>query len=141
MLKKVFTGLAALVAAVALTSSGCQSAHSNVTAVFFTSSFTSNDELLRIPDGEFSAIEKVEALPTPVKTALAATFGQSSLKMANPGEPFNATDVMDSYPTRRLIFAGCTKERCLVHYEKGGRGQQYLAILFKLDDKGNADIV
>ena len=107
----------------------------------FHDSFTAGDELLRIQDREFFEVKTVEALPTSVKTALAAEFGQSNLKLANPGEHFNPGDVVDSYPSRRLIFAGCTRERCVVHYEKGGRGQQYLAILFKLGDTGNASFL
>jgi hypothetical protein len=122
----------------AIVAFGCQAARPKVNAVYFKSSSASNDELLRIPDHEFSEIKTVEALPISVKAALAFAFKQEHLLIANPGERFNPSDVMNSYPSRRLIFAGCTKERCLVHYEKGGFGHQYLAILFKLDDKQNA---
>lgn len=138
MAKKRFAGLTALVALAAF---GCQTPHSNATAVWFTSSSSFNDELLQIPDREFSEIKTVESFPSSVKTALASAFKQEHLLIANPGERFNPGDVVDSDPTRRLIFAGCTRERCVVHYEKGGRGHQYLAILFKLDDKQNADLL
>jgi hypothetical protein len=133
------TLLIGLLAFVASAFCNCQIPRPN--APSFHDSFTAGDELLRIQDRDFIEMKAVEALPTPVKTALAASFGQSRLRMANPGEDFNPGDVVDSYPTRRLILAGCSQDRCVVHYEKGGRGLQYLAILFKLDDKQNAGVL
>jgi len=54
--------------------------------------------------------------------------------MANPGEKFNATDVIRdaSVPRMRLIFAGISRNKCFVHYERGGIAHSYLIALFKL---------
>jgi hypothetical protein len=136
--KILFAALAALLAVAAF---GCQAQHPNTTAVWFTNSSASKDELAKIPNREFTTVETVESLPNPVKTALASAFKQESLSIANPGDRFNPSDVMNSHPSRRLIFAGCTKEKCVVHYEKGGRGLQYLAIVFRLDGKQNSDFL
>jgi hypothetical protein len=58
----------------------------------------------------------------------------SQLFMANPGEPFEATDfISDSrVPQMSLIFAGTQDDRSFVHYEQGGRGHMFIVALFKL---------
>jgi hypothetical protein len=70
----------------------------------------------------FVPISTVSALPDPVKTELARLFGTKSLALAEPGAPFQATDVVTDprLPWRRLVSAGCAADHCLVHYERGG---------------------
>ena len=81
----------------------------------------------RFLEGDFTIITNVKALPTPVLKAFTEEAG-SRLLIANPGEKFEATDVISdsSTPRMRLIFAGVGNDKSFVHYEQGGRG------LFKL---------
>jgi hypothetical protein len=60
--------------------------------------------------------------------------------MADPGERFEATDVITdpNLPRRRLIFAGVSQDRAFVHYEEGGIAQSYIVELFRLEPSGTA---
>jgi len=84
-------------------------------------------------NGDFTIVKDVRVLPVPIREALSEQGG-SRLVMANPGEKFEATDVIDdsSLPQRRLIFAGVSSDRCFIHYERGGRGHSYIIVFFKV---------
>jgi hypothetical protein len=105
------------------------------------SSASSQDALARISDRDFSEIKTVSALPGEVKAAMAELFKQKTLTVADPSQRFNSSDVVNSQPTRRLIFSGCSKERCVVHYEKGGRGHTYHAMVLKLGEGQRAEFL
>jgi hypothetical protein len=88
--------------------------------------------------GDFSLIKDVRALPAPVLQAFTEPGkGGSRLTMANPGKDFQATDfVLDNtLPSKRLIFAGVSGDKCFVHYEQGGRGHSYVLALFNVPSK------
>jgi hypothetical protein len=89
-----------------------------------------------ILDGEFSIVTTVEALPDGVKARLARLFKQEKLELANPDQKFNASDV--GRPGRRLIFAGVSKDKCFIHYERGGIAHMYLVVVFEIDKHQNA---
>ncbi|HYX53325.1 MAG TPA: hypothetical protein VE783_07720 [Candidatus Limnocylindrales bacterium] len=92
--------------------------------------------------GPFTPIATISELPQPVKAALAMAFRQNTLQIADPGKPFNATDVVDErLPMRRLIFAGQAGERFVVHYERGGRGHSYYALVFDVKDHNSAALI
>ena len=76
-------------------------------------------------------IAHVAELPKLVQEALRANFSSPKLEMADPGQPFQATDViMDaSLPIRRMIAAGCSNDHCLIHYEQGGIAHFYRVLL------------
>jgi hypothetical protein len=80
----------------------------------------------------FAPVTTVAALPASVREGLAQLFGET-LKMAEPGAPFQATDVLgpDRLPFRRLIAAGCSADHCLVHYEKGGFAHLFYVTVFR----------
>jgi hypothetical protein len=84
-------------------------------------------------DGTFSLITNTRNLPGPVLRAFTEQRG-SRLTMANPGKWFNASDlVIDAAPpSKRLIFAGVSGEKCFVHYEQGGIGLSHVLALFQL---------
>lgn len=87
--------------------------------------------------GEYRMLRRVADIPAAVRNAL----GGASFEMAEPGEPFQETDVVSRgrrLPSRRLIFAGCSAAKCFVHYEKGGRGHGYFVVVFSLDSSGGA---
>jgi hypothetical protein len=83
--------------------------------------------------GTFKPIAKVAELPAGVREGLAQLFGET-LKMAEPGAPYQATDVLtpgQRLPFRRLVAAGCSADHCLVHYEKGGFAHLYYVVVFE----------
>ena len=70
----------------------------------------------------FDIVTSIRGLPLGVRDALQTLFGSGSLDIAEPGAPFQATDVIvnPKLPRRRLIAAGCSVDHCLVYYERGG---------------------
>jgi hypothetical protein len=85
----------------------------------------------------FAPVTTVAALPASVKEGLAQLFGET-LKMAEPGAPFQATDVIgpDRLPFRRLVAAGCAADHCLVHYEKGGFAHVHYVVVLRTSVAG-----
>jgi hypothetical protein len=81
--------------------------------------------------GDYVVVRKVADLPIGM---------QNLYVMADPGERFEATDViMDStLPRRRLIFAGVVQNRAFIHYEQGGMAHTYVIELFRLDSAETA---
>ena len=84
----------------------------------------------------FSPLATVAALPASVRNALGSLFGSKTLDMADPGQPFQATDVMvmPRLPARRLLAAGCSPDHCLVYYERGGFAHIHQIVLFSTTD-------
>lgn len=85
----------------------------------------------------FSGISRVKDIPPSVLMKFAEIAKDSNLKIANPGEKFQVTDVIweKGLPSRRLIFGGISKDYCLIHYERGGYARSYNVIVFKLSAK------
>jgi hypothetical protein len=86
----------------------------------------------------FSPLANVAALPTGLRDELNNLFGGKTLELADPGAPFQATDVMVTprLPPRRLTAAGCSPDHCLVYYERGGFAHVHFAVLFKVSTAG-----
>jgi hypothetical protein len=84
----------------------------------------------------FTAVATVAALPASVRAALNDLFGGKALDMADPGQPFQATDVMvmPRLPARRLVAAGCSPDHCVVYYERGGFAHVHQIVLFSTTD-------
>jgi hypothetical protein len=90
-----------------------------------------------ILDGDFSIQKDVHRLPDTLKSAFAHLAGEQNFEMANPGERFQVADVIvePRLPLRRLLFAGISKDKYFIHYERGGRGHSYHIAVFKVDPK------
>lgn len=84
-------------------------------------------------DGDFTIVTDVKALPHSVVVGFTEQGGPRLL-MANPGETFEASDVIrdSGVPRERLIFAGVFYAKCFVHYEQGGRGHSYIIAFFSV---------
>jgi hypothetical protein len=80
----------------------------------------------------FQIVTSVRGLPLGVRDALQTLFGSTTLEIAEPGMPFQVTDViMDpKLPIRRLVAAGCSTDHCLVYYERGGVAHSWHVALF-----------
>jgi hypothetical protein len=81
--------------------------------------------------GQLSALKQIDrftALPAAIQAGQFTVDGVSAKgwQMAEPGGKFSATDVpVPGAPGRRLIFAACSAQLCLIHYERGGIAHFY----------------
>ena len=80
----------------------------------------------------FGIVTSIRGLPLGVRDELQNLFGAGSLDIAEPGTPFQVTDVVSNakLPRRRLIAAGCSIDHCLVYYERGGIAHSWHVALF-----------
>ena len=71
---------------------------------------------------QYALATTVQQIPPAVMADLSARMKHDP-RLANPGERFNPTDVVDPrYPMRRLVLAGLGAGSWFVSYEHGGRG-------------------
>jgi hypothetical protein len=61
--------------------------------------------------------------------ALKSRFGRDD-RLADRGDPFDATDVLAGKPRRRLVLAGHAERQWFVAYEVGGRGHHLVLAVF-----------
>jgi hypothetical protein len=89
----------------------------------------------------FEFITRQQMLPANVRVALAKTFQQKKLLLANPGEDFQQTDFAvikpghAGLPTRRLLFAFRTASYFVVYYESLSAGLGANALVFSINGK------
>lgn len=85
-----------------------------------------------VRDERFQIVTAVRGLPLGVREELQRMFGSTAMAIADPGERFQATDVITEpgLPIRRLSVAGCSQDHCLVYYERGGIAHTWHAVLF-----------
>lgn len=77
---------------------------------------------------ELRAIKRFTALPPAIAAGQFTVDGVSAKgwQMAEPGGKFSATDIpVPGAPSRRLIFAACDPQLCIIHYERGGIAHFY----------------
>ena len=84
----------------------------------------------------FEVVVSTKEIPATVQNRFSMTCRESTFSMANPGEEYQETDVVenDSLPSRRLVFAARSTDHFLIHFEKGGFGHSYIVVLFRLTD-------
>jgi hypothetical protein len=82
-------------------------------------------------EGQLVEVRSIEALPSGVRGALGAS--QSGLDgIADRGQSFNKTDVVDStLPMRRFSIGGVSEDCVLVAIERGGRGYWIEVLVFE----------
>jgi len=80
----------------------------------------------------FQMVTSIRGLPLGVRDGLQASFGSQTLDIAEPGAEFRMTDVVvnPSLPTRRLVFAGCSIDHCIVYFERDGIAHTWHVALF-----------
>ena len=81
----------------------------------------------------FDVITSIRGLPLGVRDELQTLFGGQALDIAEPGTPFQVTDVMVNakLPIRRLVAAGCSTDHCIVYYERGGIAHTWQVVMFR----------
>ncbi|HYL26887.1 MAG TPA: hypothetical protein VEW74_03570 [Candidatus Nitrosotalea sp.] len=83
-------------------------------------------------------VERFASLPAAIRVGQFTVNGTAATgwEMAEPGAAFSATDVpVPGAPGRRLIFAGCTSNLCVIHYERGGIAHFYEILVLSLRSK------
>jgi len=81
----------------------------------------------------FSEVKRVSSLPKAVLDQLG--------RIADRGQPFNTTDVVDpKLPMRQLTVAAVSKQYCIVGYWHGGIVLAFTTAIFELSD-GNAKLI
>lgn len=84
-------------------------------------------------EGNFTIVKDTDGIPVNIKQSFAEVTREPSFALANPGQEYQATDVVNSMkprlPWRRLIFAGRSGDKWFIHYEKGGIGHYYAIVL------------
>ena len=85
-----------------------------------------------VEDERFDIVTSIRGLPLGVRDGLQTLFGSQALDIAEPGSEFQVTDVIvnPKLPIRRLVAAGCSRDHCLVYYERGGIAHTWQAALF-----------
>lgn len=79
-----------------------------------------NPALSELVATDYPLVSRVDDIPAGVRAALFGLMKDDS-RLANPGERFNSTDVVDRrFPMRRLIVAGGSPTLWFVCYEHGG---------------------
>ena len=96
-------------------------------------------EPLRSLDGNLTVVKNTMELPNSCRSAFVVLSKQSQFEMAEPGQRFQVADVVvePGLPWRRLVFGAFNRDRCLIHYERGGRGHAFYAVLFTLSADGH----
>jgi hypothetical protein len=94
-------------------------------------------------EGEFRLVTSTELLPMQVKEAFTEVTCLRRFALANPGEKYQVTGVVvePGLPFRRMILAGVSGNRWLIHYEHGGIGHSTAVILFDMDSDGKVRFV
>ena len=85
-----------------------------------------------VQDERFQIVSSLRGLPLGVRAGLQTLFGSLTLDIAEPRAEFQVSDVIvnANLPSRRLVVAGCSYERCLVYYERGGIAHTWRVALF-----------
>jgi len=80
----------------------------------------------------FDIVSSMGGLPRGLRTELRTLFGGQGLDIADPGEPFDVAGPTtgSKLPTRRLVAAGCSRDDCLLYYERAGRPRTWRVLLF-----------
>ena len=78
----------------------------------------------------FHEVHSTSDLPTPIVALCAG----DNLKMADPGQKWNATDAIidPSLPGKRLIWAAVDGGHYVVHYERGGIAHTFHVLVANL---------
>lgn len=92
-------------------------------------------EIEKLRSERFTEIDGVDAVPVTCQLAFAEAIREPTFSLANPGAPYQSTDVMSAgvrLPWRRLVFGGMSNDRCVIYYEIGGFAHRYAALIFDI---------
>lgn len=100
-------------------------------------------EAQRLLKGHCDLVASTASLPKTLRNAFAKITNEPEFSLANPGEKYQETDVIDGpkLPWRRMVIAGSCDGNWFVHYEQGGIGHSYKLVLFRPDSKLEMEFV
>ncbi|AIF48416.1 hypothetical protein [Dyella japonica] len=107
----------------------------------FASSIPAPAERAKLLAEHFIEVRDVAAFPASCKSGFAVLARTSGFELANPGQPYQATDVMGRgprLPWRRLLIGGVSADRCVVFYEIGGFAPYRSVVVLDISGKGLA---
>lgn len=84
----------------------------------------------RFQRAEWSAVRSLAEVRPDVLESLRPRLGDDP-RIADVGEPFDATDMLTGVPRRRLVLAGRSSSDWFIVYEQGGRGHQLIFVGFE----------
>ena len=84
----------------------------------------------------FTEVRDAATLPAGCKSGFAMLAKTPGFELANPGQPYQATDVVGpKLPWRRLLFGGVSSDRCIVFYEIGGFAPYRAVVVLDVSNK------
>jgi hypothetical protein len=85
-----------------------------------------------VQNERFDIVSSSGGLPGGVRIELRTLFGGQTLELAEPGARFQGTGRRPDpkLPLRRLVAAGCSRQDCLVYYERAGSTHMWRVVLF-----------
>jgi len=96
---------------------------------------TINLEALGINRRETFKEVRANALPKAVQLRLRDPENPTSTGLADAGEPFNSTDIIEpGVPMRSLVVAGLSQHYCALSYWQGGMALMFKTSIFELSD-------
>lgn len=93
------------------------------------------EERARLLSARLLPIHDTADLPQACKKAFASLTREPSFSLANPRTHYQSTDVRSTdgtLPRRRLVAAGASKDRCVIHYEIGGIATRYAVVVIDI---------
>jgi hypothetical protein len=87
---------------------------------------------------KFVQVHDIAAFPASCKRGFATLAHTPDFELANPGEPYQATDVIGRgprLPWRRLLIGGVSSDRCIVFYVIGGFAPYRAAVVLDISKK------
>ncbi len=146
---KVFSRLIRALVALAACALSCypalahsDSAHGEQAAVLKAST-PSLAERAKLLSESFVEVRDVAALPASCLRGFAALTHTRDAELANPGQPYQATDVIAKgprLPWRRLLIGAVSNDRCVVFYEIGGFAPYRAAMILDTSQNGPATL-
>lgn len=95
----------------------------NGLAAISVSSVPAVAEREKLLSESFVEVRDAAGFPLGCRQGFAALAKTRDFELANPGQPYQATDVIGMaprLPSRRLLFGGVSSDRCVLFYEVGG---------------------
>jgi hypothetical protein len=92
---------------------------------------------------EVTPLKTMHEIPAEVIRACKGAGGYGDFQLADPGQPFQATDVITAknLPSRRLIWAVSFPGYVVVHYESGGIAHMFHVLVVAVDASKKAHVL
>ena len=88
----------------------------------------------KLEKADLTTFTKTDSIPGFIKVFL-DSCEKPTLRIANKGEPWDATDqITGDYPVRQIIFGGVGQDVALLTYYKGGIGMSERILIFQLEN-------